>query len=177
MAEDNKRLYIERGKYKSKKKFIFRQEDILELAVKVIVDPTYGWLTASLILYGCHPIETLSLIPSSDGKASVFNFNNNQLNNVRRTLLASPFDFVNKLNILDQISQPIFIEKFSDYDLNEANDVMEKWSVWFEKIYSDIELHDFRGYWAKRVISEGISIKLASKYMGITFEEFCLRYM
>ena len=77
------------------------QEEILELAVKVVVHPTYGWLTTALILYGCRPIETFSLIPSSDGTASVIDFDNEPIKNIRRQILANPIDFVEKLNICD----------------------------------------------------------------------------
>ena len=84
------------------------QGEILELAVKVIVHPTYGWLTTALILYGCRPIETFSLIPLSNGRASVIDFDQNPKKNIRKEVLANPVDFVEKLNICDQICQPVF---------------------------------------------------------------------
>ena len=57
MSEDlnlslNKKVYL------SERIFNLSQEEILELAVKVIVHPTYGWLTTALILYGCRTVET-----------------------------------------------------------------------------------------------------------------------
>ena len=61
----------------SKHKLYLSQREILELAVKVVVHPTYGWLTTSLILYGCRPIEAFSLVPLSDGTASVIDFDKN----------------------------------------------------------------------------------------------------
>ena len=138
--------------YLSKNKLNFSDEEILELAVKVIVHPTYGWLTTALILYGCRPIETFSLIPSPDGTASVIDFDESPVKNKRRAVLANPFDFVEKLNICDQISQPVFYENFEDYNFDELNTIISDWSVWFKTIRGNLELDDLRDYWAKRVI-------------------------
>ena len=128
------------------------QGEILELAVKVIVHPTYGWLTTALILYGCSTVETFSLIPSSDGTASVIDFDNNPTKNVRRKVLANPFDFVEKLNMCDQISQPVFYENLEDYNFDELNNIITNWKSWFKTIKSNLELDDLRCYWLKRVI-------------------------
>ena len=138
--------------YLSKNKLNFSDEEILELAVKVIVHPTYGWLTTALILYGCRPIETFSLIPSPDGTASVIDFDESPVKNKRRVVLANPLDFVEKLNICDQISQPVFYENFEDYNFDELNTIISNWSVWFKTIRGNLELDDLRDYWAKRVI-------------------------
>tara|TARA_Y100001978_G_C23504705_1_gene342706 strand:- start:97 stop:555 length:459 start_codon:yes stop_codon:yes gene_type:complete len=137
--------------YPSEKFLNISQEEILELAVKVVVHPTYGWLTTVLILYGCKPVETFSLIPSSDGTASVINFDKNPINNNRRKILANPFDFVEKLNICDQISQPVFYENIEDYDFEEVNNIITNWKNWFKTIKSNLELDDLRDYWLKRV--------------------------
>ncbi len=137
----------------SKKNLNLTQEEILELAVKVIVHPTYGWLTTVLILYGCRPCETFSLIPSSDGTASVIDFDNDPIKNIRRKVLANPFDFVEKLNICDQISQPVFYENYQDYNFDELNIIILNWNSWFKTIKSNLELDDLRIYWSKRVIN------------------------
>ena len=137
----------------SKKNLNLTQEEILELAVKVIVHPTYGWLTTVLILYGCRPCETFSLIPSSDGTASVIDFDNDPIKNIRREVLANPFDFVEKLNICDQISQPVFYENYQDYNFDELNNIILNWNTWFKTIKSNLELDDLRIYWSKRVIN------------------------
>tara|TARA_B100000614_G_scaffold7127_1_gene6606 strand:- start:78 stop:536 length:459 start_codon:yes stop_codon:yes gene_type:complete len=146
------RLTSDRKDYLSKKNLIFSQTEILELAVKVVVHPTYGWLTTALILYGCRPVETFSLIPSSDGTASVIDFDKNPIKNIRRKVLANPFDFVEKLNICDQISQPVFYKNFEDYNLDETNNIITNWHSWFKTIKSNLELDDLRFYWLKRVI-------------------------
>ena len=138
--------------YLSKRNLNLSQEEILELAVKVIIHPTYGWLTTALILYGCRTIETFSLIPSSDGTASVIDFDKNPTKNIRRKVLANPFDFVEKLNMCDQISQPVFYENFEDYNFDELNTIISNWSAWFKTIRSNLDLDDLRDYWAKRVI-------------------------
>ena len=152
MSEDlnlslNKKVYL------SEKNFNLSQEEILELAVKVIVHPTYGWLTTALILYGCRTVETFSLIPSSDGTASVIDFDTNPTKNVRRKVLANPSDFVEKLNMCDQISQPVFYENLEDYNFDELNNIISNWKSWFKTIKSNLELDDLRGYWLKRVIN------------------------
>ncbi len=136
----------------SKKNSTLSQKEILELAVKVIVHPTYGWLTTSLILYGCRTLETFSLIPSSDGTATVIDFDKNPVKNIRREVLANPFDFVEKLNICDQISQPVFYENFQDYNFVELTNIINNWKIWFKTIKSNLELDDLRGYWIERVI-------------------------
>ena len=138
--------------YLSKNNLNFSQEEILELAVKVVVHPTYGWLTTVLILYGCRPVETFSLIPSFDGTASVIDFDKNPKENIRKELLAKPFDFVEKLNICDQISQPVFYENFEDYNFDELDIIILEWKNWFKTIKSNLELDDLRDYWDKRVI-------------------------
>ena len=138
--------------YQSKKKLNLSQLEILELAVKVVVHPTYGWLTTALILYGCRPVETFSLIPSSDGTASVIDFDENPIKNIRKEIFAKPFDFVEKLNICDQISQPVFYENFDDYDFDELKNIIIDWENWFKTIKSNLELDDLRGYWVKRDI-------------------------
>ena len=151
MTEDV-RLISDRKDCLSKEKLILSQTEILELTVKVIVHPTYGWLTTSLILYGCRPIETFSLIPSSDGTGSVIDFDKNPIKNIRRKVLANPFDFVEKLNMCDQISQPVFYENFEDYNFDESNNIITNWHSWFKTIKNNLELDDLRGYWLKRVI-------------------------
>ena len=152
MSEDLN-LSSNRKVYLSKKNLNLSQGEILELAVKVIVDPTYGWLTTSLILYGCRPVETFSLIPSSDGTASVIDFDDNPIKNIRRKVLAKPVDFVEKLNICDQISQPVFYENFDDYNFDELNIIISNWNSWFKTIKDNLELDDLRDYWIKREIN------------------------
>ena len=152
MSEDLN-VFSKRKLYLSKKFLNLSQEEILELAVKVVVHPTYGWLTTALILYGCRPVETFSLIPSADGTASVIDFEKNPTKNVRRKVLANPYDFVGKLNICDQISQPVFYENLEDYNFDELNNIISNWKSWFKTIKSNLELDDLRGYWLKRVIN------------------------
>ena len=139
--------------YKPKKNLNISQGEILELAVKVIVHPTYGWLTTALILYGCSTVETFSLIPSSDGTASVIDFDKNPIKNIRKKVLANPFDFVEKLNICDQISQPVFYKNYEDYNFDELNNIITNWKSWFKTIKSNLELDDLRDYWLKRAIN------------------------
>ena len=150
MSEDLN-LSLKRKNYLSEKKIHYSQEEILELAVKVIVHPTYGWLTAALILYGCRTVETFSLIPSTDGTASVINFDNNPTRNVRRKVIANPYDFAEKLNMYDQISQPVFYENLEDYNFDELNNIISNWKSWFKTIKTNLELDDLRCYWLKRV--------------------------
>ncbi len=152
MSEDSKPSSI-RKDYRSKKNLNLSQEEILELAVKVVVHPTYGWITTALILYGCRPIETFSLIPASDGTATVINFDENPIKNVRRRVQANPIDFVEKLNICDQISQPVFYENLEDFNFDESNNIISNWNDWFRGIKTNLELDDLRGYWIKRVES------------------------
>ena len=150
---ENLNLPSNRKVYLSKRNLKLSQGEILELAVKVVVHPTYGWLTTALILYGCRTVETFSLIPSSDGTASVIDFDENPSKNIRKKVLANPLDFVEKLNMCDQISQPVFYENLEDYNFNELNNIISNWKSWFKTINSNLELEDLRGYWLKRVMN------------------------
>ena len=158
MSEDLN-LNSKRKVYLSKENLNLSQGEILELAVKVVVHPTYGWLTTVLILYGCRTVETFSLIPSPDGTASVIDFDNNPAKNIRRKVIAKPFDFVEKLNICDQISRPVFYENFEDYNFDELNTIISNWNSWFRSITCKLELDDLRVYWEKRIIEDSISRK------------------
>ena len=160
----------------SKEKLNLSQDEILELAVKVIVHPSYGWITTALILYGCRPLETFSLIPASNGTASVINFNENPLKKSRRKVLANPLDFVEKLNICDQVSQPVFYENSYDYNSVELSNIITNWNCWFKTINCDLELESLRWYWAERTINNGLSIESAAKYMGLTYDQFIKIY-
>tara|TARA_Y100000589_G_scaffold305000_1_gene318620 strand:+ start:61 stop:597 length:537 start_codon:yes stop_codon:yes gene_type:complete len=160
----------------SKEKLNLSQDEILELAVKVIVHPSYGWITTALILYGCRPLETFSLIPASNGTASVINFNENPLKKIRRKVLANPLDFVEKLNICDQVSQPVFYENSYDYNSVELSNIITNWNCWFKTINCDLELESLRWYWAERTINNGLSIESAAKYMGLTYDQFIKIY-
>ena len=160
----------------SKEKLNLSQDEILELAVKVIVHPSYGWITTALILYGCRPVETFSLIPASNGTASVINFNENPLKKIRRKVLANPLDFVEKLNICDQVSQPVFYENSYDYNSVELSNIITNWNCWFKTINCDLELESLRWYWAERTINNGLSIESAAKYMGLTYDQFIKIY-
>ena len=160
----------------SKEKLNLSQDEILELAVKVIVHPSYGWITTALILYGCRPLETFSLIPASNGTASVINFNENPLKKIRRKVLANPLDFVEKLNICDQVSQPVFYENAYDYNSVELSNIITNWNCWFKTINCDLELESLRWYWAERTINNGLSIESAAKYMGLTYDQFIKIY-
>ncbi len=175
MSEDL-RLPSNKKDYLTKKNLKLSHGEILELAVKVIVHPSYGWLTTSLIIYGCRPIETFSLIPSSDGTASVIDFDDNPKKNIRREVLANPFDFVEKLNICDQISQPVFYENFEDYSFEELNNIFSNWNSWFMSINSNLELNDLRDYWVERMITDGLSRESVAKYTGLTYKQFLMEY-
>ena len=172
----DQRLTSNKKDYLSKKNLYLSQDEILELAVQTIVHPSYGWLTTVLILYGCRPVETFSLIPSSNGTASVIDFNKNPVKNIRREVLANPIEFVKKLNICDQVSQPVFYENFEDYNFDELNHIIANWKSWFKSIKSDLELDYLRNYWAERIINDGLNIKLAGKYMGLTYDQFIKIY-
>ena len=172
----NKRPRSNKNEILSKVNLNLSQDEILELAVKVIVHPSYGWITTALILYGCRPVETFSLIPTSKGRASVINFNENPLKNIRRKVLANPLDFVEKLNICDQVSQPVFYENSYDYNSVELNNIITNWNSWFKTINCDLELESLRWYWAERTINNGLSIKSAAKYMGLTYDQFIKIY-
>ena len=80
-------------------------------------------------------------------------FDNNPTINVRRKVLANPSDFVEKLNMCDQISQPIFYENLEDYNFDELDNIITNWKSWFKTINRNLELDDLRDYWLKRVVN------------------------
>jgi len=162
--------------YQSKSKIKFSQEEILEMAVKVVTHPTYGWLTASVIVFGCRPNETFTLIPFSNGTASVINLDKKNKLSSRRKIIAIPTDFVKKLNLFDQVSQPIFFENYIDYDSNKVNKIISEWRKWFKHVNSDLELEELRDSWVNRARNKNISSKLASEYMGLNYKDFQSKY-
>ncbi len=161
---------------KSLQRLVSFQDQVLELAVKVVIDPTYGWITATTILYGCRPEEIFSLIPNANGTGSVLNIKNTYQYNLRRKVLAIPKDFVEKLNICDQVSKPISTITLNEFNKQEVKVIMDNWSNWFKRINNELTLNDFRDLWAYRSIKEGISSKNLASYMGVTHVEFLKRY-
>ena len=152
-------------------------DEILELAVKVIVNPIYGWVTSSIIIFGCRPIEVFSLKSNLHGGASVLNLNNKDNPTSRRSVIPIPEDFVNKLNIFDQISKPVSIENSNEYNKALVNKFIENWSDWLLKTESNLKLCDLRNSWAKRSINYGIDHKKAAESMGINLNDFQKKFL
>lgn len=162
--------------YLNSEKYISSEKDILELAVKVVVHPLFGWITASLIIYGCRPKEVFSLIPYSNGEASVLEINRKSENHTRRKVLAIPLDFVKKLNICDQVCKPISYTNFNDFNEEEVNNILKKWFYWFTEVEQKYKIKDLRDFWAFRSIHNGIPTYLAANSLGISLEEFSNKY-
>ena len=157
-------------------KYIASQNEVLELAVKVVVHPLYGWITASLIIYGCRPKEVFSLIPHSNAEASVLDLNINSQTYKRRKVLAIPPDFVEKLNLFDQVCKPISFTSFKEFNEEEFNNIMKKWFEWFTKMEHKFKIEDFRDYWAFRSIKNGTPPRQAANSLGISLKDFNNRY-
>ena len=162
--------YLNSDEYKS------TQKDILELAVKVVVHPSYGWITASLIIYGCRPKEVFSLIPYHNGEATVLEINSKSQNYKTRKVLAIPSDFVEKLNLFDQVSKPISYTNINDFNEEEVNNIMKKWLKWFMEVEQKYKINDLRHFWAFRSIQKGIPSYLAANSLGMSLEEFNNKY-
>ena len=162
--------------YLNKNKDLFDQDRILELAVRAVVDPDFGWITASIILYGCNEKEVFSLIPKVNGKASVINSNNLVSKQEKREVLAIPIDFVRKLNLIDQISKPISIDSYKNYDTPELKIIIRNWNEWFYDFSNNMNFDDIRHSWALRSINNGIPINLAADSFGISNKEFYIKY-
>ena len=150
-------------------------DEILELAVKVVVNPVYGWATSTMIIFGCRALEVFSLESNAFGSASVLNFDSNP--NSRRTVIPIPKDFVNKLNIFDQITKPISIENSNEYNKILVNKFIHNWSDWLLNTEPNLEFSDLRNSWARRSINYGISPSLAAESMGINFNDFQKRFL
>ena len=162
--------------YLNSDKYISTQKDILELAVKVVVHPSYGWITASLIIYGCRPKEVFSLIPYANGEATVLEISSKLQNYKKRKVLAIPSDFVKKLNLFDQVSKPISYTNINDFNEEEINKIMKKWFKWFMEVEQKYKINDLRHYWATRSIQKGIPSYLVANSLGISLEEFNSKY-
>ena len=162
--------YLNSDEYKS------TQKDILELAVKVVVHPSYGWITASLIIYGCRPKEVFSLIPYSNGEATVLEINSKSQNYKTRKVLAIPSDFVEKLNLFDQVSKPISYTNINDFNEEEVNHIMKKWFKWFIEVEQKYKIKKLRDFWALRSIQNGIPYSIAANSLGISLKDFKTRY-
>ena len=158
--------------YFNSNEYISTQKDILELAVKVVVHPLYGWITASLIIYGCRPKEVFSLIPYSNGEATVLEINSKSQNYKTRKVLAIPPDFVEKLNLFDQVCKPISYSNLDEFNEEEINNIMKNWFKWFIEVEQKYKIKDLRHFWALRSIQNGIPSYLAANSLGISLEEF-----
>ena len=151
-------------------------KDLLDLAVETISHDRYGWLTACMIIYGCRPSETFSLIPNPNGTAKVLTIKKKKGLPTWRTTMAIPRDFPEKLNLF-QISRPIEFKNPSDFDPVASKKVTDQWGRWIKKYDPELQLYDLRHSWARRSIIEGVPSGLASKCLGHSITVFEKTYL
>ena len=162
--------------YKPKKRDIPVQKDLLELAVKSRSHPKYGWLTAAMIVYGCRPSETLSLTPNKNGTATCFTLKRKKGLPIKRTALALPSEYVEKLDLYN-ISRELEFKKPEDFDPVEAKRLTEAWGKWLQRQKPDLKLYDCRHGWATRSIQAGVPSALAAKCLGHSIKVFEETYL
>jgi len=150
--------------------------DLLELTEEAINHPRYGWLTCCMIIYGCRPSETLSLIPSENGSAKVLTIKKKKGLPTWRTTMAIPKDFPEKLNLFE-INRPVSFEKPEDFDPVRSKQITDQWGRWLKKLRPELTLYDLRHSWARRSIVEGVPSGLASRCLGHSITIFEKTYL
>ena len=165
-----------KGEYKPKKRTIPPQEDLLLLAVQVRNHQEYGWLTAAMIVYGCRPSEALSLIPNRNGTASCLSIKQKKGLPDRRTAMALPKGYEEKLDLYN-ISRSVEFLEPEDFDPIEAKSFTNRWGKWLKRQSPDLQLYDLRHSWAKRSIREGVPSGLAAKALGHSISVFEETYL
>ena len=165
-----------KGEYKPKKRTIPDQDDLLLLAVQVRNHKEYGWLTAAMIVYGCRPSEALSLFPNKNGTASCLSVKQKKAVPERRTALALPKGYEEKLDLYNISRSVEFIEP-EDFDPIEAKSFSNRWGKWLKRQRPDLQLYDLRHAWAKRSIREGVPSGLAAKSLGHSVQVFEETYL
>ena len=151
-------------------------QELLDLAVKLIPHEKYGWLTAAMIIYGCRPSETFSLIPKPGGIASVFTIKKKKGLPTVRTAMALPTDFPEKLNMFE-ISRPLDFRRPEDFDPIATKKITDTWAEWLNKKVPGLNLYDLRHSWAKKSIREKVPTGLAAKCMGHSISMFEKTYL
>ena len=165
-----------KGEYKPKKRTIPDQDDLLLLAVQVRNHKEYGWLTAAMIVYGCRPSEALSLFPNKNGTASCLSVKQKKAVPERRTALALPKGYEEKLDLYNISRSVEFIEP-EDFDPSEAKSFSNRWGKWLKRQRPDFQLYDLRHAWAKRSIRDGVPSGLAAKSLGHSVQVFEETYL
>tara|TARA_B100001029_G_scaffold42717_1_gene33389 strand:+ start:128 stop:1345 length:1218 start_codon:yes stop_codon:yes gene_type:complete len=165
-----------KGTYKPKKRTIPDQEELLLLAVQLRSHKEYGWLTAAMIIYGCRPSEALSLSPNKNGTASCLTLKIKKDVPDRRTALALPKVYVEKLDLYN-ISRSLEFLDPEDYDPIEAKNFTNRWGKWLKRQSPDLQLYDLRHSWAKRSIRMGVTSGLAAKALGHSVSVFEQTYL
>ena len=150
--------------------------DLLELTEEAINHPRYGWLTCCMIIYGCRPSETLSLIPKENGSAKVLTIKKKKGLPTWRTTMALPHDYPKKLNLFE-INRPLSFNKPEDFDPVASKKITDQWGRWIKKLRPELTLYDLRHSWARRSIIEGVPSGLASRCLGHSITIFEKTYL
>ena len=150
--------------------------DLLELTEEAINHPRYGWLTCCMIIYGCRPSETLSLIPKENGSAKVLTIKKKKGLPTWRTTMALPHDYPKKLNLFE-INRPLSFKKPEDFDPVASKKITDQWGRWIKKLRPELTLYDLRHSWARRSIIEGVPSGLASRCLGHSITVFEKTYL
>ena len=129
-----------------------------------------------MIIYGCRPSETLSLIPNPNGTAKVLTIKKKRGLPTWRTTMALPKDFPDKLNLY-QISRPLEFKNPSDFDPVASKKITDQWGRWIKKYDPQLQLYDLRHSWARRSIIQGVPSGLASKCLGHSISVFEKTYL
>ena len=162
--------------YEPKKRDIPNHSELLEFALEVRNHPRYGWLSCCMILYGCRPSEALSLFPSDNGTAKVLTIKKKKGLPVRRTAMALPPEYVEKLNMLE-ITRPLEFINPIDFNPKRSKQITDQWGRWIKKVKPALQLYDLRHSWATRSIVEGVPTGLAAKSMGTSIKMFGDTYL
>ena len=140
----------------------------------------WGWLTASLFVYGTRSGETFSLSPDlENGTATSVCIPKGKKSMYMKFPIALTADLARKWE-LDNIQREYTFE-LNDYDPTRTKYLGNQWLRYLKPRAKELgipflELIDIRHNWGVRSIHAGLDARVASKSMGhsIKYSLFCL---
>ena len=112
-----------------------------------------------------HHICLNCLFPNKNGTASCLSVKQKKAVPERRTALALPKGYEEKLDLYNISRSVEFIEP-EDFDPIEAKSFSNRWGKWLKRQRPDLQLYDLRHYWGIKSTKSDLSTANAAESMG-----------
>ena len=158
------------GKYKAKQRVNIDPAKLIELVEMVRDNEKWGWLTASLYVFGTRSGETFSLVPDLDsGTATSVCIPKGKKSMYMKFPIALTADLARKWE-LDNIQREYTFD-LNSYDPTRTKYLGNQWLRYLKPRAKELgipflELIDIRHNWGVRSIHAGLDARVASKSMG-----------